>query len=173
MITLLYGDITPQGVRPNRLIIDYPAWEISGAFTLPSSVRMSITPVDDGVFVEPLEKSEVRQIINVAYVPQRDAARIERKQHWMLPLETLRGLLGQAVTLQWGNDDWGDGWFVESVNINLTEIGHGPIPGISTGRPRQSLFARRIPVTINLVTAPENAVFDPANPEDVVETVGE
>ena len=132
--------------------LDYPAWEVSAPLAVVRSSRTAVVPVAEGTFVRPLGKMEVRHTISVAYVPQRRAS----PTHWYVPISSLEALVGQEVGYYIGRDYLGGNWVMERVNASLEDIGFG----MPTAGQRGVLFAKRIPVTISLVSAPENVRYD-------------
>ena len=165
MYSFTFGEVDVNGVRPMEMRLEYPEFELAAPHAITRASRTAVVPVAMGTFVRPLGAMEVRHTISVAYVPQRrtpgappdpDLDQTLVFQHWYAAISALEALVGQEVGYYIGRDYLGSHWVMERVQASLEDIGFGQ----QTAGQRGVLFAKRIPVTISLVSSPENVRYD-------------
>ena len=109
-LTLTYGPTGADGVRARTLSFSYPLWLLDGPPRRVQRERLLKVAVQEGSVVDSLGQDPVTYTVKLLLRPsEQPGARTQDA------LNRVRLVLGEAVALEIGDEDWGDGWRLEDV----------------------------------------------------------
>ena len=130
-LTLKYGPLGADGARSRTLSFSYPLWLLEGPPRRVQRERLLEVAVGEGSVVDSLGQDPVRYSVKLLLRPSEQPG--TRTQD---ALNRVRVVLGETVTVEIGNEDWGDGWRLADAreeyrkwNLPSDTGGAPPVPG--------------------------------------------
>ena len=132
-LTMKYGPLGADGARPLTLSLSYPLWLMDGPPRRVHRERLLEVAVQEGSVVDSLGQDPVTLTLRLELRPgEQPGVRAQDA------LNRVRRVLGETVSLELGDEDWGDGWRLKDLREeyrrwNLPSDTGGPVSPVRGG----------------------------------------
>ena len=109
-LTMKYGPLNDDGVRLNTMSLSYPLWLLDGPPRRVQRERLLKVAVQEGSVVDSLGQDPATFTLRLLLRPSEQPGTSAQDV-----LNRVRRVLGEPVSLEIGDEDWGDGWRLEDV----------------------------------------------------------
>ena len=145
-LTMRYGPRGTDGLRPHAVNLSSPLWLLEGPPVRVQRERLLKEAVQEGALVDDLGGDPVSFVLKLLLRPTEQPG--TRSQD---VLNRVRRAMGEEMALEIGNEDWGDGWYIEELREVYRKFNLPPDTGTAAARTHGGIAVIEVVVDLGLV----------------------